>query len=226
MSHGHMGPALEYASLPHHLHGLELRHDGAEVLAGRRCRLPRRPQRPQRSRRACAASSHAVRPGVRTLELSPPRDEGFLEEKQTCPEGRHRRLAPRVRCYKATLGWMTPLSAARYFPHVFTRVNIVYTTQNLVWTKKICTGGDALRGIFGAIHYIGTATFEYHGYDWHPCTDWRLHRHHANTLHPASPKRYKPTREPRPGCPKYGILAYSLQNIQGIPPMSSIFNPL
>jgi hypothetical protein len=47
---------------------------------------------------------------------------------------RHARRAgfagPRVRCYKATVGWMTLLSAARYFPHIFTRVNIVYTTRS------------------------------------------------------------------------------------------------
>jgi hypothetical protein len=51
------------------------------------------------------------------------------EEKQTCPKGYAPPAALRARCYMATLGRMTLLSAARKFPLVFTRVNIVCTTR-------------------------------------------------------------------------------------------------
>jgi hypothetical protein len=47
------------------------------------------------------------------------------------PRGNHLRLTPSVPDYLATLGGMTPLSFARYFLCVFTRVNIVYTTRKV-----------------------------------------------------------------------------------------------
>jgi hypothetical protein len=98
MSHGDMGPALEYASLPHHLHRQKLRHPRALVLVGRRRGL-------HADLNAASvgdalslptAMPHALIVHARMVTASGRRK--FLEEKQICQEGNRKylRLAPSV----------------------------------------------------------------------------------------------------------------------------------